>query len=137
LTLKSPAGKTFTWFLGTTTISSDSNLNFDDTGYKAIWPLRIGKSASYNVGRPNGFVGRHVLTVERAERVRVPAGEFDCLVVSNALQSTSGYADVLTYWYAPALGAWVRRTWELKAGTPAQPQPPDVIELVAFLRPAS
>ena len=58
-----------------------------------------------------------VLTAPRWERVRVPAGDFDCLRVERLInfehpdraRAFSRRNDVL--WYAPSVNRWVQRQW--------------------------
>jgi len=67
-------------------------------------------------GRPNRSYAYDLdmrYAVERAERVRVPAGEFDSFVLARTqgIADASGRMsrrDVTRIWYAPAVRWWVR-----------------------------
>ena len=61
--------------------------------------------------------------VERAERVRVPAGEFDTFVLSRTQAFSGGGSvtrrDITRIWYAPELRWWVKiETSSTAAGVP-------------------
>src|SRR5262249_1788103 len=103
---------------------------------KSIWPLTPGKSVTYQVTRSSGGVWNYTLRVERFERITVAAGEFDCVVVTLTQQGfgPQGYGDQFTFWYAPEVGFWIKRTWEWRAGTYPRPAPQDV-EVARIVRP--
>jgi hypothetical protein len=62
--------------------------------------------------RSNSFDLDMTYTVERAERVRVPAGEFDTFVLAGTQaftdRGTVTRRDTTRIWYAPALRWWVK-----------------------------
>lgn len=85
-------------------------------------------SASYQViGASAHFAWSQRLKAPTWERIRVPAGEFDCLRVERLITfQPSDPFRILperwdTLWYAPAVNRWVQREWTgyyLTAGYP-------------------
>lgn len=62
-------------------------------------------------GRPNQSGNTDLemtYAVERAERVSVPAGEFDTFVLARSQILPSGRRDTTRIWFAPALRWWVK-----------------------------
>lgn len=60
------------------------------------------------VAASDGTTLAYSLTTQRAERVTVPAGTFDCWKVATT-ETTPTQTITATYWYAPQIGYWVRR----------------------------
>ncbi len=48
--------------------------------------------------------GTETITVKGIESVRVPAGQFEALVIEHHLRYDNGKEDFLRYWYAPGIG---------------------------------
>lgn len=103
----------------------------------SLWPLEIGKSASFNVVDAGGSVRTVNARVLRTEIVTVPAGRFFTYVIERQERAVQDPApNVAHYWYAPSVGTMVkfqepiRRSgrpmpaWELAAIV--LPQPLDV-----------
>ena len=117
-------------------------IEFDKAPLKAIWPLKVGnKSAGgakfFFIGPdpltpPAKFLGckkpgdkipfgtvKWSGEVVRSEKVTVPAGVFDAFVIRVEeeaemvmLGRSKKRATVLTWWYAPSVRWWVKRTQE-------------------------
>jgi hypothetical protein len=101
----------------------------------SFWPLQVGKSITIqwsgasSVGAASG-VWYYTFKVQRQEKVRVAAGEFDTFVVTQTESGTgsNGFTGVSTYWYAPQVGYIVKFTY---ATTGFNPNAPKDWELVS------
>ncbi|WP_448189372.1 TapB family protein [Azospirillum sp. sgz301742] len=71
----------------------------------------------------------NVFTVERTERVTVPAGSFDAVVINWNQRSARGYEHDYRMWYAPEIGTIVKAQPEHKAGTPGSYRPWEATEV--------
>lgn len=100
-------------------IEAPDYVRLDDGAKFIAFPLEVGKKWSFQYeqhNKNNAFKGRFKLSAEvvGAERVSVPAGEFDTFKIVTGgfidnLAGGGGRLDVIT-WYAPAARATVR-TW--------------------------
>jgi len=100
-------------------------------GTTRVFPAKLRFEANPSVptlangqpNRSNSFELDMTYTVERAERVSVPAGEFDTFVLARTQaftdRGTVTRRDTTRIWYAPALRWWVKIETESTApGTP-------------------
>jgi len=117
-------------------------IKFDEAPLKAIWPLKVGNKAAggakyFFIGPdpltpPAKFLGckkpgdkipfgkvKWSGQVVRSENVTVPAGVFDTFVIRVEeevemvmLGKSKKRTTVLTWWYAPSIHWWVKRTQE-------------------------
>ena len=89
-----------------------------------MWPLSVGKSTEiqFDEGGATWYFNYEVL---RAERVTVPAGTFDTLVVLYTEQGLNGFKGTRTYWYAPQVGYFVKFEPQIihgiRGGAPERP----------------
>jgi len=83
----------------------------------ALWPLKVGNSVSFQVREtlPVQYAGsspnrQEDFVVNRQERIAVPAGTFDTLVVEWTEQETgpNPTGALTTLWYAPGVGYVVK-----------------------------
>lgn len=93
------------WVLLHKTVMSTNNYTMEYSGPKKelMNPLKVGQTWDYK-GKAGGYDIIESSQVTRAEKVKVPAGEFDALVVeTHANQGGNEYA--MTQWYVNHVGA--------------------------------
>ncbi len=76
---------------------------FPATAPRALWPLEIGKSVTFNAGS-RAITAR----VVRTEVIQTPAGSFFTYVIERRDRAADGPDNFAHYWYAPAVGTIVR-----------------------------
>lgn len=104
---------------------------------KLVFPLEPGKTwdSRWKWINPRGHDGRMEMTykVSGVERVRVPAGEFDAVVIDgrgswyNTSRHSTGVV-VERRWYAPSVQRIVRRTWVTRYSN-GQPDQNMIVEM--------
>lgn len=102
----------------------------------ALRPLQVGGKIQYRYDGA-GQVARdgtwyYTVSVDRAEKVTVPAGTFDTLVVSILEEGGRSHKAKSVQWYAPSIAVSVKFVYENPGGTNSNP-PPNT-ELVAMTR---
>jgi hypothetical protein len=101
-------------------------------GAASLWPLEIGKSASFEVIDTGGGVRAVNARVLRTEIVAVPAGRFFTYVIERQERGISDPApNVARFWYAPSIGTMVKFDEPIRRS--GRPMPP--WELAAIVLP--
>jgi len=100
-----------TWVGGLVGFSTSDNILEDvKRDFARLWPLEVGKTIRFDIARRAGEVWNNVITVERVETIKVPAGTFSTFVISQQERALNGsYNAAYTYWWSPALGFPVKR----------------------------
>ena len=102
---------------------------------KALQPfeLRVGNSVRFVTTGATPDEPEATLTssfaVERMERVTVPAGRFDAVVLTWNQRSAKGYEHDLRMWYAPEIGTIIKVQPEYRSGTPGSYRPWEATEV--------
>ena len=112
------AVRTFLGLLQTAN-SSGTASDFDRNRYAALWPLDVGKSVDLPMTtitqRGTQYTSTLSLCVRRHETLKLPAGNFETVVIDAHRQITSGgealpFDEVYTrYWYVPQFGIYLQR----------------------------
>ena len=111
---------------------------------ESIWPLEVGKKASFTErgtwvdkrdGSEHAYRAHWSCEVEGAERIVVPAGEFDtwkivCSRYASSRNARSQLREIKTWYYAPQIGHFV-----LSNSRYFYNQSPRQLELLAVLPP--
>ena len=103
----------------------DANWKFQppEGGFK--FPLKVGaewraETAARHLSKGTGLQGSTADKVLGEEKVTTAAGTFDTYKVQRVLRQTDsndqtkGSVTTATYWYAPAVNRWVKRTLEVR-----------------------
>lgn len=117
------AGLDTTWVGGLVGYNStDAILEAAKRDFARLWPLSLGKSVRFDIRRADGAAWNNVLTVERAELTRVPAGTYSTFVIAHRERAANGSYDAeYLYWWSPALGFPIKREARSAAGVNAPP----------------
>ena len=112
------AVRTFLGLLQTAN-SSGTTSDFDRNRYAGLWPLDTGKSVDLPMTtitkRGMQYTSTLSLCVRRYETLKLPAGNFETVVIDAHRQITTGgkalpFDEVYTrYWYAPQFGIYLQR----------------------------
>lgn len=102
-------------------VPGNSTQQFDRAVAESIWPLKVGKSVSFNMSGngANGSPGewQETITVVRQEELTTATGQFRTVVVETREQSLTGpFQAVATRWYAPDVGFIVKYRREVEQG---------------------
>lgn len=94
---------------------------------QALWPLKPGNKAVDLYSRIYDQKGwRFDVTVDRFEKITVPAGTFDAAVIKVEETAVKGFAHETTiYWYAYQIGMTVKSKTELAGKTHSGADAPD------------
>jgi hypothetical protein len=103
---------------------------FPATAPQQLWPLEVGKSTTFNIDGSSG-VRAVTAKVLRTETVTVPAGTFYSYVIERRDRDMEFRENVATYWYAPAVGSYVK--FQEVFNRPGRPRP--AWELVSIVLP--
>lgn len=79
--------------------------------YATIWPLEVGKSATFRRRTAGGAVWVHEVSVTGEETVTTDFGPVETLVVEETVTGGDGGRATRRQWYSPQLGWSVRSEW--------------------------
>ena len=107
------------------------------------FPLKVGaewrrETGARHLSNGTGLQGSSLDKVLGEEKVTTPAGTFDTYKVQRVLQQTGGdnrtrvSVTTATYWYAPAINRWVKRSNEVRSD--GRVRDSTVEELTAYSR---
>jgi hypothetical protein len=83
----------------------------------ALWPLKVGAKLDLSY-EARGGTWYFTFEVLRRERVTVPAGSFDSIVIAQTEKGSgeNNFHGVRTYWYAPEVGYFVKFDTQIVTG---------------------
>jgi len=92
-------------------------------GFSALWPLEIGKTASFTFNAPHSITRTNLLyrntwQVERAERVMLAGEQRHVLVLTRMIERMydNRFSSTETYQYDPQTGVFLSRTVQVQRG---------------------
>ena len=96
---------------------SGEDLRLNTSKLDALWPLRVGESASLEA-QYGTYANEIEIKVVGQKKVTVPAGTFDAIVLEKDERSLNsyGYRSVTRDWLVPAIGYTVKYTYNETGG---------------------
>lgn len=86
--------------------------------YRALWPLEVGRSATFRSQAGDGGVLTHDIAVTGTETVETDFGPVEALVVEETVTGADGWRATRTQWFSPQLGWTVRSRWDAPGAGP-------------------